>query len=201
MPRERIKTAPPIRKRRAVRGPELPGGGNVRQPAHDSAGRRDYFRQDATKRVSPTPNRLGYLGFQTQEPVLDYTIEFDEKRGIAVFRFSGNVTEESFLAAATVFRDFIEKNPVTARITDFSSAGQVLLSAEFIRKLAISDLFERGKPNLMRVIVAPQPAVFGLARLFEMSREPFGNAPVVVRSMEEALQVFGVESLNLTPVQ
>lgn len=133
--------------------------------------------------------------------VLDYKIEFDEKRAIVVLRFVGNVTEESFLAANTVMREFIEKNQLVGRITDFSAAGQVLVSAEFVRKLAISDLFERGKPNLIRVIVAPQPAVFGLARMFQVAREPFGRPPAVVKTMEEALQVFGVEALNLTPVE
>jgi hypothetical protein len=132
---------------------------------------------------------------------MEYRIEFDEKRGIVVLRFLQDVTEDLLLSTAVIMRDLIRDKEPVGRITDYTDARKILVSSEFVRKFAISDVYELTRPDLKRIIVAPQPVVFGLARMFQANRDSVGQAPVVVRTMDEALEVLGVESLDLRPVR
>ena len=44
----------------------------------------------------------------------------------------------------------------------------------------------------LSVIVAPQPALFGVARMFELSRDSMGGQLKVVQSMDEAYNLLKV---------
>ena len=132
---------------------------------------------------------------------MSHRIEFDGKQKILRIAFDGDVTEASFLEAISAVIEFLKKIQILGRVTDFTNAGQVLLSGEFLRKLAMSDLFEPNAAEINRVIIAPQPATFGLARMFQMYRESSGNAPKVVRDMDEALRALGVASVHFRPVK
>ena len=78
-----------------------------------------------------------------------------------------------------------------AVITDLSQVVDFPLSADTVRALAATALpIPLGdRPN---VIVARQPALFGLARMFEMHRESMGVQLEVVHSIDEAYDLLKV---------
>ena len=78
-----------------------------------------------------------------------------------------------------------------AVITDLSQVVDFPLSADTVRALAATALpIPLGdRPNVM---VARQPALFGLARMFEMHRESLGVQLEVVHSIDEAYDLLKV---------
>ncbi len=134
--------------------------------------------------------QAGLLAF-----LLDYRIEFDEKQRILLIAFNGDVTETSFLTGISVAREFMKKNRIQEESLRFlGCSSDPGFRENLVGKLAISDVFVLSASDVLRVIVAPQPSIFGLARMFEMYRESAGKAPTVVRDMPEALKFLNVES-------
>ena len=84
-----------------------------------------------------------------------------------------------------------------AAITDLSQVVDFPISADTIRTLAAtaSPIPLAGRTS---VIVARQPALFGLARMFEMHRESMGRETKVVHSMGEAYDLLKVTSKDFT---
>jgi hypothetical protein len=78
-----------------------------------------------------------------------------------------------------------------AAITDFSRVVDFPISANTIRDLAACTppIPLGGRPSVM---VARQPALFGLARMFEMHREAMGLQLQVVHSIDEAYDLLKV---------
>ena len=78
-----------------------------------------------------------------------------------------------------------------AAITDLSQVVDFPISADTIRTLAAtaSPIPLAGRTS---VIVARQPALFGLARMFEMHRESMGVQLEVVHSIDEAYDLLKV---------
>ena len=78
-----------------------------------------------------------------------------------------------------------------AAITDLSQVADFPVSSDAVKALAATapaiPLGDR-----LSVIVASQPALFGLARMFELSRDSMGGNLLVVQSMEEAYSLLEV---------
>jgi len=69
---------------------------------------------------------------------------------------------------------------------------------------AIAERAERPPlcPGFRRVIVAPHPEIFGLYCLFAAKKQRIGvDAPVVVRSMQSAVDFLGLHLPGFTPVE
>jgi len=84
-----------------------------------------------------------------------------------------------------------------AAITDFSQVVDFPISTDTIRDLAAT------KPPIPlgdrpSVMVARQPALFGLARIFEMHRDAMGLQLQVVHSIDEAYDLLKVSSEDFT---
>ena len=93
---------------------------------------------------------------------------------------------------------FAGDNAVEGVITDFSQVTGSDFSVGFLRRLADSKpVIAPGKPS---VIVAPQPVMFGMARVFQNLRERDGADNVVVRSIQEALKLMGLEGCEFKRV-
>jgi hypothetical protein len=77
-----------------------------------------------------------------------------------------------------------------AGILDLSTAADFAISAKTIRALAATNpAIPAGRP---RVIVASKLVMYGLARMFELSRDSMGGQFHVVRSLEEAYDLLQV---------
>jgi len=79
-----------------------------------------------------------------------------------------------------------------AAITDLSQVAAFPVSSDAVRALeATAPAIPLGKR--LSVIVARQPALFGLARMFELSRNSMGGQLKVVQSMDEAYNLLEVD--------
>jgi len=130
----------------------------------------------------------------------NFRFEFDPVNNILMVRFEGHLTPG-------LVEDFYREGKkhwiatgACAAILDGSAVTQVDLSSDLIRQFAkrepVSELF--GKP---RVFVVPRTEVFGLARMFQMSGESKQPHLHVVRTMDQAYALLGIQSATFKPIQ
>jgi hypothetical protein len=70
------------------------------------------------------------------------------------------------------------------------------ISSRTVRFLAATN--PANPAGTLRVIVASQPVMYGLARMFELSRDSMDGQLQVVRSLEEAYYLLGVRAEDFT---
>lgn len=115
---------------------------------------------------------------------MSYRIEFDSGQAIVRLAFRGLVSEALFLEGTEAGRDVVRNRRAKGVIVDFTSAQGFDFPASFLRNYAASTTAVL--PSSARVLVAPSDAIYGLARLFEIYRDPHDSDTNVVRSIEEA---------------
>jgi hypothetical protein len=153
--------------------------------------RRRYLNRPAAGQRINYPEAVGYgVDLDPQHRVLRITVSTALTDGVAreIYR--------------TVARLASRGGPYAA-ITDFSQVVDFPISADTIRDLAAT-----APPNTAggrrSVMVAQQPALFGLARMFELHRDSIGVEVQVVHSMDEAYDLLNVSpedfSQRLFPV-
>jgi len=124
---------------------------------------------------------------------------FDWKNRILRVRFEGRVTDEALKQAyATAYQLAFRTQP-KAGIFDLSKATSLEVSAQTIRELAKSAPIIMN-PNLVRVIVAPSPDIYGVARSFELQSEDNRPNLHVVRTGREALAILNVQHPRFEPL-
>jgi hypothetical protein len=121
-----------------------------------------------------------------------HRITFETRNRILLLSFQGIVTEESILIALSESISFVKANGTEGMIMDFSDIEDFRISAAFARNYADSrEIVARGKP---RIVVAPQPFVYGLFRMYQVHTEKSGVGPIPVRSMPEAFSLLKLAS-------
>jgi hypothetical protein len=123
---------------------------------------------------------------------MDYVVDLDPTHRVLRITVMTTVTDEVFSDLyRSVARLASEGGPYAA-ILDFSQTVDFPVSTETLRDFAaMRPAVPAGRP---RVVVAPQPAVFGLCRMIELHRDSMGVEVQVVHSMDEAY-----ESLKVSP--
>jgi hypothetical protein len=123
---------------------------------------------------------------------------YDAKHRILLIRVSGRGTEEVLAAMQDAARRFVARNGACDGIIDFSAVQEIDVSSQFVARLAQQKAVLSGH---RRVIVASKEIVFGLSRMFGAQQDAAtGEAPIVVRSLREAYEVFGVHDPAFVPV-
>jgi hypothetical protein len=129
---------------------------------------------------------------------MGHRIEFELKKRIILLSFFGIVTEESFLAGLSEGIGFVRKNGMDGALIDLSGVEVFQVSMDFIRSYV--NTREIVEPTKLRIVIAPQPAIYGMIRAFQVYAESSNVYPVLVRSMKEGFEllkldspVFGVE--------
>jgi hypothetical protein len=127
-------------------------------------------------------------------------VEFDSANRILRFRLEGTVTDESISECYRVIEKYAALTAPSTGILDLSAVTLFQVSPETIRKLAdlppaISD------PKLPRVIIAPSPHVFGIARMFEIQGQDTRRRLHVVSTDKEAFAILGILEPHFEPVQ
>jgi hypothetical protein len=130
---------------------------------------------------------------------MPYVFEFDSANALLQGRLYGVVTSEEF-------RDYFRQGVrcVTAKkpragITDLTAVTSFDVTPQTIRDLAASRPVAPAE-NLLRVIVAPSPDVFGMARMFESHGEATRPNLHVVKTGREALVIVGVPEPNFETI-
>jgi hypothetical protein len=127
-------------------------------------------------------------------------VEFDSTNRILRFRLEGTVTDESLSECYRIIAKYAALTAPSTGILDLSAVTSVQVSPETIRRLAalppaIPD------PKSPRVIIAPSPHVFGIARMFEIQGQVTRPSLHVVRTDGEAFAILGILEPHFEPVQ
>ena len=132
--------------------------------------------------------------------VMGYRFEFDPVNKILLLRVEGRLTEELFVEFYRAGQKHWVATGSKMSILDYTLVTKVAVSTEFLRRFAhrepAGDVSKRP-----RVIVAPSPLLFGLARMFQMMGE--GARPLLqtVHTLDEAFAALGVQAPRFHPLE
>jgi hypothetical protein len=128
---------------------------------------------------------------------MDYVIDVDETHGaIRVTVTTRVLTDDDLTGLYRVLTRFAHKGGPYSAILDLSQVVQMRVTAKTIRALAASA--PAVPPGTPRVIVAREPVVFGLSRMFELSRDAMDGQLRVVHSIDQAYGVLGVTAADFS---
>ncbi len=125
--------------------------------------------------------------------------EFDLKNSVLRARFEGLVTDQIITEFYACAGEYVARTLPRATIVDFSAITSFVASSSTMFVLAKSEPALKD-PEIIRVIIAPGPRVFGMSRVFEIVGESTRPSLRVVRSLEEAFAVLGVRDPQFEPV-
>jgi hypothetical protein len=129
---------------------------------------------------------------------LNIVLDFDAKNNILRGTIEGAMTGAMLLNLYAAAEKYMASHPPCRGILDFSRVTDFEVSSEAIRQVAASPpVFPAG---YMRVLVIPQVFIYGLARMFQILGEKNRPELQVVRSMDEAYHLMGVEFPEFHPV-
>ena len=127
-------------------------------------------------------------------------LSVDASKRVLFVRFEGVVTDELLLQR---YQQALQWNAVhryESAIADCTAIDSTQVSASGISRIADHAPIIPKEIQRTAVLVTPQDAVFGLARMFQMLGSPTRDMVHVVRTMAEAYRLIGVECLDLQTV-
>jgi hypothetical protein len=122
---------------------------------------------------------------------MSYQFDFEPTHRILRGRFEGDVNDADLAAFCSDAAQKVAATDPLRELTDFTDVVTFKSSAENIRRLARTG-HEMPDPSRPRVIVAPSDLIFGTARMYEIEGEAARPYVYVVRSLSEALAIFGI---------
>ena len=120
---------------------------------------------------------------------MPHLLRYDAGQNVLLVTFKGRVTETAYLDAYDNVEEFIAAHGPCACIVDFSGIDAFELTTDFARKVGV--MRPAIPAGFRRVVVAPQPSVYGTARIVAALREGTGAEVVVTASFAEATALFG----------
>jgi hypothetical protein len=115
------------------------------------------------------------------------TYRLDAERRLLVATLAGVVTGDDLDQFARAIQQDPAYDPSWPALVDASTLNPSGISTEMLRARAAVP-----KPNPIRIaVVAPADVVFGLARMFQMMSEGYGNQIEVFRGAREAMAWLG----------
>jgi TRAP-type C4-dicarboxylate transport system substrate-binding protein len=129
---------------------------------------------------------------------MGFSLSFDNQHTVLLVAFQDRLTEATVTDAYAFLRRYFASHPPCASILDYSSVTDNELSAQAVKYFA--SLPRAMSNGFLRITVAPNDLMYGLARMFQMLSEEGRPELRVVRSMEEAHVLLGVESLHFLPL-
>jgi hypothetical protein len=126
---------------------------------------------------------------------MDYEVDLDPTH--SVIRFTVTAETITLELAEEVYQhlsDVTSRGGPYAAIYDLSAAKRTTIPTDIVRS------FARRRPSIpmgrTHVVVGKEPAIYGLARVFQMCSEFLGNQFDVVWSLEEAYHMVGVRPIR-----
>jgi len=110
----------------------------------------------------------------------------DASRNLVISTATGDLTGDEVFARCLQLKERDDFNPAFNQLLDFTRAHRFDATADQLRRIASEPLFSSAS---RRAIVATNPTIFGLARMFESYRSisDVGEDVRVFREMREAL--------------
>ena len=127
---------------------------------------------------------------------MDYRIETDRKQEVLFITIGGIVTQKEFDDVYDEVAKFCAVESPKLAIVDFTTVTFFGVSAEY----AISIAWNMPAIPLpaIRVIVAPQPHIYGTARMIGSYRLDMDEKFHVVQTVEQCYPLLGVNELELS---
>ena len=133
---------------------------------------------------------------QIENTVMVVCFELAEAEGVLRVTLSGEITDYAVMELWSKGRGILESFPSCKSIVDLSGLTHYNVSTSTITKLARSH-----SPDLpARVYVATKDVVYGSTRMFQMLSENTRKNVHVVRTLDEAYKLLGVESPKFTSI-
>jgi hypothetical protein len=133
---------------------------------------------------------------QFEKTVMVVCFEFAEAEGVLRVTLSGEITDYAVMEIWSKGRGIVESFLSCKSIVDLSGLTHFNVSTSTITRLARSH-----SPDLpTRVFVAAKDVVYGSTRMFQVLSENTRKNVHVVRTLDEAYKLLGVESPKFTPV-
>jgi hypothetical protein len=128
---------------------------------------------------------------------MDLVVDLDPTHRVLRITVTRALTDESSSEIYRAIASLAATGGPYASILDLSQVEDYYpASAKTIRTFAAAaPVLPAGRP---RVVVVPQPALFGLARMFEMHRDSMEGQFHVVHSMDEAYELLEVNPEDFT---
>jgi hypothetical protein len=128
-----------------------------------------------------------------------FGLAFDRNHRVVLVSFRGQFGSDDIATLDAAAHAFVAKNGPVHFLLDFTGVQRVCMPDR-----AIAERAERPPlcPGFKRVIVAPHPEIFGLYCLFAAKQRRMGaDPPVVVRSMQSAVDFLGLRLPGFAPVE
>ncbi len=123
---------------------------------------------------------------------MSHRIDFEIRRQVVLLSFFGVVTNDSFLAGLSEGIGFVRTQGMEGAIIDLSKTEAFQVSMDFMRDYV--NAREIVAPTKPRTVVAPQPAIYGMFRVFGVHAESSRVFPRLVRTMAEACELLKLDS-------
>jgi len=130
---------------------------------------------------------------------MGFALSFDSKNTVLRIAFEGRLTDADLLAGYSAAKTYVASHPPCASIIDYSGITSNELSMNAVTNLV--RLPRAMPPGFLRINVAPKDGIYGLARMFQILSEEGRPELRVVRTVEEARVLLGVESLEFAPIE
>lgn len=123
---------------------------------------------------------------------MGFGLEYDAANRVVRWSLDGEITDEAFSANLKLVAEALATLSAKSGIVDLSAVTILKVSNRVLMELAESDpILPAAFP---RVIVAPRDSIYGLARMFTTLSEETRPNLHVVRTMDEAYELLGLES-------
>ena len=122
---------------------------------------------------------------------MSVVLKIDRRRRIVVSTFYGEVNNEEVLRHGQEIQADPDFDPYFDEIVDFTSATKTVVSQATLRKLASNQSIFSAQAR--HIIVAPADHPFLLAQKYKALTAASRPKLVVVRTLEEAYQLLGIE--------
>jgi hypothetical protein len=130
--------------------------------------------------------------------VMGCSFEFDQVHNVFRYSWEGNLTDEVLTEGDATGRRLLAARPPCKGILDFSKVTKVDASSSKIKGIATKP--PAYEPDQTVVLVAPKDVVYGLTRMFVTLGEKKRPAMYVVRTIEEAYHLLGIDSPQFSPI-
>ncbi|HEX4427108.1 MAG TPA: hypothetical protein VH079_17040 [Terriglobales bacterium] len=128
-----------------------------------------------------------------------FNMSFDARNNLLRVTLEGEVTDAILADSYATAAKYVAANPPCRGVWDFSKVTQFEVSTDTIRELArTSPIIVSGH---MRVVVAPQDHLYGMARMFQILGQETRSDLHVVRTMDEAYCLLQVELPEFVPIE
>jgi hypothetical protein len=125
-------------------------------------------------------------------------LSFDEADRILLVRFEGTVSDDVLLDRFRLVRQWVAAHGYCSSISDFTSVTSFEVTALAVNQLAADAPLV--PDEFLRIVVAPQDEVYGMARMFEVLGSSTRNKVHIVRTLEEAYLIAGIGEPGFYPL-